>query len=55
MINVLWFTIRSSHAIINGASKAPCGRAVRGEITDERPAGKSCETCLRAVARAIGE
>lgn len=56
MINIMWFVIVSSHATVNSAKTSLCGRAVRGEVTDERPSGiKSCETCLRSVTRLLGE
>jgi len=50
-MNIVWFVIRSSHALVEGAAKSPCGRLVRGEVTDTMPAGRSCESCLRWVAR----
>jgi hypothetical protein len=55
MISIMWFVIRSAHAVINGASTSPCGRIVHGQVTDDRPAGRTCETCLRAVSKALGE
>jgi hypothetical protein len=51
----MWFVIRSAHAVINGASKSPCGQPKRDALFDERPFGRSCETCLRAVTKAMGE
>lgn len=56
MINIMWFVIVSSHAVVNSAKTSLCGRAVRGEVTEERPNGvRSCETCLRSVTRLLGE
>ena len=55
VIKVKWFVLRSAHAVVNGVAKSPCGRVVHGHVTETRPAGRSCETCLRAVTRLMGE
>jgi len=49
-----WVKIRSWHAIRQTRdlrTHTLCGRISAGEIRDELPAEKSCETCLRIVAR----
>jgi hypothetical protein len=51
-----WIRIRSWHAIRNwsrvpGRAITLCGRAATGETSDTLPEGKSCENCLRIVAR----
>lgn len=57
VVDVTWFLIRSSHAIRftsrGGAPKAYCGRwgAATTTVYDQMPFGKSCETCLRIVAK----
>ncbi len=58
MADVTWVRIRSWHAASGlvsraGGIKARCGRWVDpgNETSDTLPAGKSCETCLRLVAR----
>lgn len=51
-MNVIWVLIRSWHAIrLDG--KTRCGRTVADDAqqVDTLPDGKSCETCLRWVAR----
>jgi hypothetical protein len=57
MKNLRWGRIRSWHAVLDPAFKATalCGRKVIA--TEERlPLDeKSCEVCLRAVARLIDE
>ena len=55
-MNVTWVRIRSWHAVRLTRSIDPrtrCGRTAAGdaETSDELPAGKSCETCLRIIAR----
>lgn len=52
----LWVQIVSWHAlVVDGyrAGKTLCGRrpASDAEVVDTLPAGKSCESCLRAIAR----
>lgn len=59
-MNVTWGSIRSWHALPPTralvATKALCGRNVpEGERHETRPAGRSCETCLRRLSRASGE
>ena len=58
-MNLWWFQIRSWHAVVpnRGLSwKSLCGRLQEGHPTaEQRGAGKSCEVCLRAVARMAGE
>lgn len=51
-----WVRIRSWHAIRLTRSIEPrtlCGRKATGDapLSDTLPADKSCETCLRIVAR----
>jgi hypothetical protein len=49
-----WVKIRSWHAVkLVRTSQADtlCGRISSGEVRDELPAERSCETCLRIVAR----
>lgn len=47
-----WVRIRSWHASVGGG-RTLCGRTVPAdaEYLDTLPAAKSCETCLRGVAR----
>lgn len=53
-----WVRIRSWHAIrlISdrfGRTWTRCGRHTEStEVSDTLPAGRSCETCLRVIARA---
>lgn len=48
-----WVQIRSWHAYVGGG-KTLCGRTVTAAVpVDFLPAGKSCETCLRSVARRV--
>lgn len=51
-----WVKVRSWHAVEptadpDGRIKTRCGRWVTGEVVDDLPAEKSCESCLRIVAR----
>lgn len=51
-----WVLIRSWHAVltptrVSGRYRTMCGRTAFAEPVDDLPAGKSCETCLRIVAR----
>lgn len=60
MENIQWIQIRSWHAIrtatrVPGRFLTRCGKGAEGEVFDVRPAGKSCETCLRSVLRTAGE
>jgi hypothetical protein len=54
-VNIAWVRIRSWHALPLGALnfRTVCGRTAKfdSEVVDELPADKSCETCLRIVAR----
>ena len=51
-----WVLIQSWHGVRTSA-RVPgrwitlCGRKAYSEPVDDLPAGKSCETCLRIVAR----
>ena len=52
--NVRWFQIRSWHVYSGfvsrgGLLKAVCGRwsGSNTELVDDRPVGKTCESCLR--------
>jgi hypothetical protein len=52
MMQVIWVKIRSWHAVENHALKTLCGRQVQGEVQAAvLPGGKSCESCLRIIAR----
>jgi hypothetical protein len=57
-VDVKWVQIRSYHAIRTW-TRVPrqyityCGRSASGREFDDLPAGKSCELCLRAVARQV--
>lgn len=62
MVDYQWFVIRSSHAVrliasIDHAPKALCGKWGQSNqrILDVMPSGKSCESCLRIVAKASSE
>lgn len=51
---ILWAQIRSWHALgPDFTGRTLCGRNASPdrEVHDKLPAGKSCETCLRIVAR----
>lgn len=49
----VWVRIRSWHAYVGGG-RTLCGRTIwDGETSDTLPAEKSCETCLRLVARRV--
>ena len=52
-MDVKWVKIDSWHALASEV-ETKCGRAVlvdENETRDALPAGKSCESCLRIVAR----
>jgi hypothetical protein len=55
-VDIVWVRIRSMHAILT-PTRVPdryvtlCGRTASGDTNDDLGAGKSCETCLRIVAR----
>lgn len=59
MADVAWFQIRSWHVVRLfsdrvGRTYALCGRLkLNAVIVDTLPAEKSCETCLRLLARRI--
>ena len=54
-MNVTWVRIRSWHALSKRQdipwTRCGCRPAVDAEKSDELPAGKSCERCLRIIAR----
>jgi hypothetical protein len=54
-MDIQWVKIKSWHAARpkDHADSSYCGQVLDGsmQISDELPAGKSCETCLRIVAR----
>jgi hypothetical protein len=55
-VNIIWCKIVSWHAVADGAMRTLCGRALDTEVeVSELPAGKSCESCLRIVARRADE
>lgn len=55
-MNVQWIRIVSWHIFRLTRSIEPrtqCGRTGRGAVMDTRPDGKTCETCLRWLARQV--
>ena len=55
-MDIVWVHIKSWHAVRNmtrvpGRVVTVCGRSVTGDLIDALPAGKSCESCLRILAR----
>ena len=53
-MNIVWFKLKSWHAFRGPTSAVSyCGRVSSpyNETSNTLPAGKSCETCLRLVAR----
>jgi len=49
---ILWGRIRSWHALdASYTGHTLCGRNVTNSSVETLPPGKSCETCLRIVAR----
>lgn len=55
-MDIEWVQIRSWHAVatatrVANTYKTLCGRRASGAAEPELPAGKSCESCLRIVAR----
>lgn len=59
-MDVKWVKIRSFHAVKEeGGQKSGlppwqltyCGRETRGTVLDDLPAERSCESCLRIIAR----
>jgi len=58
-MDVQWFRIRSWHAVKLlsdrvGHTYALCGKQQSdAEIVDTLPSGKSCESCLRILARRV--
>lgn len=53
MADTRWTKLRSWHAVTttNGRLTTRCGKPATGPIVDTLPAEKSCESCLRIVAR----
>lgn len=59
MDNVTWAKVRDSDKVswhivsgftrVPGRSMAPCGKMLTTEPVDNRPEGKTCESCLRIV------
>lgn len=53
-----WARVRSWHAVrtflLGGSVETYCGRVIASPapIAEDLPAEKSCETCLRIIARA---
>jgi hypothetical protein len=58
-MDIQWIRIKSWHAARpkDYTASAYCGRSLEGhtEVSDELPAGKSCEVCLRAVAHLVDD
>jgi hypothetical protein len=58
-MKVAWVRIISWHALRVEAlgGRTLCGRAAayNADISDEMPAGKSCESCLRIIARKVDD
>lgn len=55
-MDIEWVRIRSWHAVLTptrlpSTYKTLCGRRGSGDTVTGLPAGKSCESCLRIVAR----
>jgi hypothetical protein len=55
-MNVQWVLIRSWHAVKGysvdeNRTRTVCGRNAYSAAMEALPGGKSCETCLRIVAR----
>lgn len=54
-MNIRWVKIRSWHAVkgerILKVWRTRCGRIAMNDPVNELPEGKSCESCLRIVAR----
>jgi len=49
---ILWARIRSWHALDTSfTGRTLCGRITTSAAIDPFPPGKSCETCLRIVAK----
>ena len=49
---ILWARIRSWHALDTSfTGRTLCGRVSSTHSVDVLPPGKSCETCLRIVAK----
>lgn len=52
-MDIVWVRIRSWHAIRAGM-RTQCGRDATGHpVSPTMPTGKSCETCLRVIARSV--
>ena len=58
-MDIQWVKLRSFHALrpdAHFAATTYCGRDAEGrEVVDKLPAAKSCEVCLRTVARITDE
>jgi hypothetical protein len=57
-MDVKWVKIRSWHAVAHiGLGADPsitlCGRKAGHELWDDLPAERSCESCLRILARKV--
>lgn len=55
-MDISYVKIRSWHAVLTPTRvpdtyKTLCGRRASGDTVTDLPAGKSCEACLRLVAR----
>jgi hypothetical protein len=53
---MIWIRIRSWHGVLTptrvpNSYRTLCGRTAHGTPADDLPAGKSCESCLRIIAR----
>jgi hypothetical protein len=55
-VTVSWVAILSWHIVRSDTAanqyRTRCGRTATGETFDVRPAGKTCETCLRLTVDA---
>lgn len=59
-MEVFWYRLRSWHAATPSRAlvgRTFCGRTVRGDAqwSTDLPGGKSCESCLRILAKLRGE
>lgn len=54
-MDLRWVQIRAWHAVkgerVMNVYRTYCGRYVAGETVDDLPSERSCESCLRIVAR----
>jgi hypothetical protein len=58
MADLTWVKIRSWHCVRLfsdriGRTWTVCGRSTESTIVDKLPAGRSCESCLRIIARRV--